>query len=106
VAPEFLGGHVAVITHNLAQVLRRHVFLFGINISKLLLVRVPLGIELLPFPRFFFQDCFPLLGTHSRRHDAAAASRSKQKIAAVLTSPNKDEITILLKSLATGRKLK
>ena len=36
--PEFLGSHVAVIAHDLAQVLGRHIFLFGIYVAKLLLV--------------------------------------------------------------------
>lgn len=47
---EFSISHVSVVPDDLAYMLRRHVFLLGINETKLSLLRVALCLQLLPFP--------------------------------------------------------
>jgi hypothetical protein len=48
VVTELPIGHVAVVLDDLAHVLGRHVLLLLVNKPKLALLRVPLGLQLLP----------------------------------------------------------
>jgi hypothetical protein len=77
VVPELFGGHVAVVLHNLAQVLGRHLLLLVLRVAKLALLRVALGVELQPLARLLLQLVAGRLGErrsalalhHRRRHD-------------------------------------
>ena len=51
VVPVLPAAHVAVVADDLAQVFRRHLLLLRVHKAEFALLRVPLALQLLPFPR-------------------------------------------------------
>ena len=48
VVPELSVAHVAVVSYDLTDMLRRHIFLLGVNEAKLSLLAVTFRLQLLP----------------------------------------------------------